>query len=166
MFSRLMSINNHLYWLITTYTGPPVKQLEEENQKLRDENNRLKGELGKPDIKASKKRELKKDHSSEKERKTPQEHSKTSKKETIKVDREEIVFYPHEELPADAEFKGYEEIIVQDILLKTDNVLFRKEKYYSPLLGKTFTAPLTKGYEGELVQYSKNWSSACTMEET
>ena len=68
-----------------------VKQLEEENQKLRDENNRLKGELGKPDIKASKKRELKKDHSSEKERKTPQEHSKTSKKETIKVAREEIV---------------------------------------------------------------------------
>jgi regulator of replication initiation timing len=126
-----------------------VKQLEEENQKLRDENNRLKGELGKPDIKASKKRELKKDHSSEKERKTPQEHSKTSKKETIKVDREEIVFYPHEELPADAEFKGYEEVIVQDILLKTDNVLFRKEKYYSPSLGKTFTASLTKGYEGE-----------------
>ena len=34
-------------------------------------------------------------------------------------------------------------------LLKTDNVLFRKEKCYSPSLGKTFTAPLTKGYEGE-----------------
>ncbi|MGD1698985.1 hypothetical protein [Dapis sp. BLCC M229] len=41
----------------------------------------------------------------------------------IKVDREEIVFYPQEELPADAEFKGYEEVIIQDILLKTDNVL-------------------------------------------
>ena len=25
MFSRLMSITNHLYWLITTYTGPPIK---------------------------------------------------------------------------------------------------------------------------------------------
>ena len=24
MFSRLMPINNHLYWLITTYTGPPL----------------------------------------------------------------------------------------------------------------------------------------------
>ena len=24
MFSRLMSITNHLYWLITTYTGPPT----------------------------------------------------------------------------------------------------------------------------------------------
>ena len=70
-----------------------VKQLEEKNQKLRDENNRLKGEQGKPDIKASKKKEFQKDHSSEKERKTPKEHSKTSKNETIKVDREEIVFY-------------------------------------------------------------------------
>ena len=100
-----------------------VTQLEEENQKLRDENNRLRGEQGKPDIKASKKREFQKDHSSEKERKTPREHSKTSKKETIKVDREGIVFYSKEELPADAEFKGYEEVIVQDILLKTDNVL-------------------------------------------
>lgn len=29
-------------------------------------------------------------------------------------------------------FKGYEEVIVQDISLKTDNVLFRKQKYYSP----------------------------------
>ena len=25
MFSRLMSITNHLYWLITTYTGPPIR---------------------------------------------------------------------------------------------------------------------------------------------
>ena len=40
----------------------------------------------------------------------------------IKI-HEEIVFYSKEELPADAEFKGYEEVIVQDILLKTDNVL-------------------------------------------
>ncbi|WP_287242838.1 MULTISPECIES: hypothetical protein [unclassified Okeania] len=126
-----------------------VIQLEEQNQKLRDENNRLKGELGKPDIKASKKRESQKNHSSEKERKTPREHSKTSKKETIKVDREEIVFYSTEELPADAEFKGYEEVIVQDILLKTDNVLFPKEKYYSPQNQKTFLAELPQGYEGE-----------------
>jgi len=35
-------------------------------------------------------------------------------------------------LPVDAEFKGYEEVVVQDIKLTTDNVLFRKQKYYSP----------------------------------
>ena len=126
-----------------------VKQLEEENQKLRHENNRLKGEQGKPDIKANKKKGLKKDHSSEKERKIPTEHKKRSKNETIKVDREEIVIYPQEQLPADAQFKGYEEVIVQDILLKTDNVLFRKQKYYSPQTGKTYLAPLPTGYDGE-----------------
>ena len=32
-------------------------------------------------------------------------------------------------LPEDAEFKGYEDVIVQDIKIKTDNVRFRKEKY-------------------------------------
>ena len=126
-----------------------VKQLEEENQKLRDENNRLKGEQGKPDIKANKKIGFKKDHSSEKERKTPKEHSKKSKNKSIKIDREEIVVYPQEQLPVDAQFKGYEEIVVQDILLKPDNILFRKEKYYSPKTRKTYLAVLPTGYEGE-----------------
>ena len=83
------------------------KQLEEENQKLRDEINRLNGEQGKPDIKGNKKKELKKDHSSEKERFTPKEHRKKSKNKTIKISREEIVVYPQEQLPADAQFKGY-----------------------------------------------------------
>ncbi|MEO0686860.1 MAG: transposase [Cyanobacteria bacterium J06649_11] len=126
-----------------------VKQLEEENQKLRDENNRLKGEQGKPDIKANKNIGFKKDHSSEKERKTPKEHSKKSKKKSIKIDREEILVYPQEQLPADAQFKGYEEVVVQDILLKSDNILFRKQKYYSPQTKKTYLAPLPIGYEGE-----------------
>ena len=125
------------------------KQLEEENQKLRDEINRLKGEEGKPNIKGNKKKELKKDHSSEKERFIPKEHSKKSKNKTIKISREEIIVYPQEQLPADAQFKGYDEVIVQDILLKPDNVLFRKQKYYSPQTGKTYLAPLPKGYDGE-----------------
>ncbi len=126
-----------------------IKELREENQKLRDENNRLKGEEGKPDIKANKKKGFKNNHSSEKERKTPVEHHKRSKSETIKIDRQEIVTYPKEKLPADAEFKGYEEVIIQDILLKTDNVLFRKQKYYSPQTGKTYLASLPDGYDGE-----------------
>lgn len=126
-----------------------VKDLVEENQKLRDENNRLKGEQGKPDIKANKNIGFQNDHSSEKERKVPTKHSKSSKNATIKVDREEIVVYPKELLPVDAQFKGYEEVIVQDILLETNNVLFRKQKYYSPSERKTYLAELPVGYNGE-----------------
>ncbi|MEY3223232.1 MAG: transposase [Cuspidothrix sp.] len=125
-----------------------VKELREENQQLRDENNRLKGEQGKPEIKPSKKG-FTSNHSSEKERQTPKKHSKGGKKASIKIDRKEIVEYPQELLPADAQFKGYEEVIVQDITLKTDNVLFQKEKYYSPSEGKTYLAELPSGYKGE-----------------
>ncbi|WP_413172145.1 IS66 family transposase [Anabaena azotica] len=125
-----------------------VKELRAENQQLKDENNLLKGEKGKPDIKANKKG-FTNNHSSEKERKIPKKHSKGSKNETIKIDREEIVKYPQDKLPADAEFKGYQEVIIQDITLATDNILFRKEKYYSPSAGKTYLAELPCGYEGE-----------------
>ncbi|MGB3508736.1 MAG: hypothetical protein WBA93_05740 [Microcoleaceae cyanobacterium] len=124
-----------------------VKGLESENQRLKDENNRLKGEQGQPDIKAKKGFENK--HSSEQERKTPKQHSKGSKNQTIKIDREQILEYPQDKLPEDAQFKGYEEVIVQDIILTTDNVLFRKEKYYSALERKTYLAELPCGYEGE-----------------
>lgn len=44
---------------------------------------------------------------------------------------------------------GSEEVIVQDVKLDTDNVLFRKEKYYSPSEGKTYLASLPLGYEGQ-----------------
>ena len=55
-----------------------------------------------------------------------------------------------EDLPADAQFKGYVDVVVQDIVVKTDNVLFRKEKYYSPTTGKIYLAKLPQGYEGQL----------------
>ncbi|BAY82739.1 hypothetical protein NIES267_22230 [Calothrix parasitica NIES-267] len=140
-----------------------IKELREENQKLRDENNRLKGEEGKPDIKANKKKGFKNDHSSEKERKTPTEHHKRSKNETIKIDREEIVTYPKEKLPANAEFKGYEEVVIQDILLTTDNVLFRKQKYYSSQTGKTSASILARGLRRRIRSGDKSLSNELVL---
>jgi hypothetical protein len=124
--------------------------LKEENQALRDEINHLKGEQGKPDVKANKEKSVEtSNHSSETERKQPRKRHGSSKKDEIKIDRKEVVKVRAEELPADAQFKGYVDVVVQDIVVKTDNVLFRKEKYYSPSTGKTYLAELPRGYEGE-----------------
>ena len=127
-----------------------VRDLRAENQVLRDENNHLKGEQGKPNTKANKPQPAEaSQHSSEQERKQKRVRNKTSKNPEIKIDREEVVKGKQEELPADAEFKGYVEVVVQDILLKTENVLFQKEKYYSASSKKIYLAKLPRGYEGQ-----------------
>ncbi len=127
-----------------------LRDLQAENQALRDEVNYLKGEQGKPKVKANKARTVEASkHSSEKERKKTRARHKLSKKAEIEVDREEVAKVKPEDLPFDAKFKGYEEVVVQDILLKTDNVRFRKEKYYSASSGKTYLAKLPRGYEGQ-----------------
>ena len=125
--------------------------LREENQRLRDENNRLKGEQGKPQIKPNRAASpsASQNHSSERERYKPQAWTKRSKVDRIKINREEVVQMDRAVLPADAEFKGYDEVIVQDIALKTDNVLFRKEKFYSKTTCETYTAQLPQGYTGQ-----------------
>ena len=127
-----------------------LRALQEENQWLRDEINHLKGEQGKPNIKGNKTASVETSkHSSETERKQKRKRRPSSKKAGIKIDRKEVVKVQAEELPADAQFKGYVDVVVQDIVVKTDNVLFRKEKYYSPSTGKTYLARLPRGYEGE-----------------
>ena len=105
-----------------------LREAQAEQQRLRDENNRLKGEQGKPKIKANTPKPPA-DHSSEKERRKPRQRHKSSKKAAIEINREQVVEVDQAKLPADAEFKGYEDVVVQDILLKTDNVCFHKQKY-------------------------------------
>ena len=137
----------HLLNLIEKLSAD-LRAAQAEVQRLRDDINRLKGEQGKPDIKANVPKPPT-DHSSEKERRKPRKRHKNSKKATIKIDREEVVKVDQEILPADAEFKGYDEVVVQDIILKTDNVRFRKEKYYAASTGKSYLAQLPPGYEGQ-----------------
>ena len=125
-----------------------LREAQLEIQRLRDENNRLKGEQGKPKIKANTPKPAV-DHSSEKERRKPRQRHKSSKKAAIEINREQVVEVDPARLPADAEFKGYEDVVVQDILLKTDNVCFHKQKYYAPSTRQTYLAQLPQGYEGQ-----------------
>ena len=108
------------------------RALREQVQQLRDEVNRLKGEQGQPPIKPGKKGGST-DHSSEKERRQPKKRGRRRKTQQIQIDREEKLKVERSQLPEDAEFKGYEPVIIQDLIIKTDNVRFLKEKFYSPL---------------------------------
>ncbi len=127
-------------------------ELRAENQRLRDEIARLKGEQPKPKIKGNTPKPpsgTPTNYSSEQQRRTPKEWTKANKTDTIRIDREETLALDVATLPEDAEFKGHEDVIVQDIVLGTDNVLFHKEKFYSPGEGKTYLASLPASYEGQ-----------------
>jgi hypothetical protein len=131
-----------------------VQEQAEEIQRLRDENNRLKGEQGKPKIKANKSAP----HlSSEKERRKSKPHHKANKQAEIRIDRVEMLKIDDQRLPQDAQFKGYEEVIVQDLDFRTENIKFRKEKYYSPGQKQTYLAALPAGYKGQFGPGVKAW---------
>ena len=132
-----------------------VQEQAEEIQRLCDEINRLKGEQGKPKIKANKPMP---DLSSEKERRHESKpHYKAKKQAILRVDRVEVLKVDHERLPQDAEFKGYEEVIVQDVEFRTENIKFRKEKYYSPSQKQTYLAQMPTGYKGQFGPGVRAW---------
>jgi Transposase IS66 family len=126
-----------------------LRAAQAENQRLRDELNRLKGEQGAPAIKANTPQPPPKDHSSEQERRKPKTWSKGRKTDRIAIDREQMAQVDPTRLPPDAVFKGYEDVVVQDVLFRTDNVLFHKEKFYSPSQHQTYLASLPQGYCGQ-----------------
>lgn len=126
-----------------------LRDAQVENQRLRDENNRLKGEQGKPKIKGNTSKPPPTNHSSEAERHQSRQRHKRSKKAEIQIDREQVVEVDPTVLPKDAKLKGYENVVVQDILLQTDNIRFYKQKYYSASTRKTYLADLPRGYEGQ-----------------
>jgi hypothetical protein len=88
-----------------------------ENQQLKDEINRLKGEKGKPKIPPNITPRKTNNH-----KKKPQNWTKWSKKPIIKIDRTEHIPVKKDILPVDAEFKGYRHVIKQNIKFETDNV--------------------------------------------
>ena len=102
-------------------------------------------------------------------RRKPQVWQKGNKLAKITIDHLEVLRVDPARLPAYAEFKGYVYTVVQYLVIQTANVLYHKEKYYSPSIRRTYLAALPPGYAAQfgpgikalaLVQYF-----ACNMAE-
>ena len=126
-----------------------LRDAQAEIERLRDEINRLKGEQGKPKIKANTPKPPRVDYSSETERHKPKSRQKRRKRANLEIHREQTLEVEKTSLPPDAEFKGYEDVVVQDVIFRADNVCFHKEKYWAPSTGQTYLAELPIGYEGQ-----------------
>jgi hypothetical protein len=123
--------------------------LRAENQRLRDEIARLKGQRGKPTFTPKGPAAGGTDYSSERERRQPRAWQKGPKLDRIRIDRVERLAVDSATLPPDAEYRGTEVVVVQDLVLRTDNVRFEKEVWYSPSLQRSYRAELPAGYAGQ-----------------
>lgn len=121
-----------------------LESVKKENQDLKDEINRLKGEHGVPDISKVSKKEGKDISSQKREegKKEAKEKLGEKEREEIGIDREVILHPRAEDLPSDAAFRYYRKVIVQDLKLVRDNVAYTLGVYYSPSLGKTYSPDL------------------------
>jgi len=127
-----------------------VSSLKQENQNLKDEVNRFKCEQGKPTIRKQSKDS---NHSSENNRKDSKNNKprkpKIKKKKIVVIDKHITCDIDKDSLPDDAQFKGFETRVIQDLKIITQNIEFKLPTYYSASLKKTFIAKLPKGYYGE-----------------
>jgi len=113
-------------------------------QLQKDEINRLKGEQARPDIKANTK-EPNTDISSKGKENKIIKHHKLAKKPNIPIDKTEFITYDKSNLPDDAVFKFYEEVITQDVIFKRENILYKIAVYYSPSQNKTYRSNVPEG---------------------
>jgi hypothetical protein len=113
-------------------------RLKAEVAALRDENARLKGLKGRPQIKPSG-MEKATQPEGKRARKIGRRGSKRAK---LTIDETTII--KAQNVPADARFKGYEEFIVQDLVVRTRTTLYRRERWLLPS-GETVVAPLPAG---------------------
>jgi hypothetical protein len=124
-----------------------VEELRTENQSLKDEINRLKGEKGKPKISPNvpdKEKDIQAPILTKKKI-----WSKSSKKPRIKIDRTEEKYVDTSLLPPDAVHKGYRYVVIQNLKFGTDNVEYKLERYSSKSEKKTYEAKLPDDVHGE-----------------
>ena len=115
-----------------------IARLKSENADLRDEIARLKGLKGRPTIKPSGM-----EKATEPAAKGPRKIGRRGAKRT-KVTIDETRDIKAENVPEGARFKGYEEFLVQDMIVRPLTLLYRRERWLLPD-GTTMLASLPAG---------------------
>ena len=108
---------------------------------LRDEIARLKGGPGRPNIKPNKPSGMERGTEPKSKGKKPPRGSTRSK---LKIDEERIIKVA---APPGSRFKGYTSYVVQDLVIRTQAVNFRCERWETPD-GEVIAAPLPAGIDG------------------
>ena len=114
-------------------------RLKAENAELREEIARLKGLKGRPKLRPS---GMEKGTEAFPAKGGGKKGRRGAKRTKLTIDETRIV-KPEAGVPG-ARFKGYEDFIVQDIVIKPWTVLYRRERWLSPS-GKTVAAALPQG---------------------
>jgi hypothetical protein len=113
-------------------------RLKAENAELREEIARLKGLKGRPKIKPSG-MEKATEPAAKGQRKIGRRGAKRTK-----VTIDETKHIKAANVPEGARFKGYEEYLVQDMIVRSLTVLYKRERWQLPS-GETIVAPLPAG---------------------
>ena len=126
-----------------------LNALKAENQKLRDEINLLKGEQTKPKIRGSKKNDDISSENERNERNPLKTRESNTRKDKIEIHHTETCSVDKSILPSDAIFKGYCYVTIRDIIVEPWNTNYKREVFYSPSEGKTYSGKLPDGVKGE-----------------
>jgi len=125
-----------------------LRDAQAENQRLRDENNHLKGEQGKPQVKGNVKARESQESFIGEERQVKRQRHSGARRRRSRWTGSRSCGWRQRRCQGMRSSRDIRMFVVQDILLKTDNVRFLEEKYYSPSQKKTYQARVPRGYEG------------------
>ena len=137
-----------------------IETLVQENQALRDEINRLKGEHGSLPPKATNAASRAKNRAGldkQAKKRGAKNGKKGSKKAKIVIDQEVDCPINKSILPLDARFVGYDTVVEQDIIFRKNNTLYKIPKYYSASQKKTYRGELPSSYGGQFGNRLKSW---------
>ena len=118
-----------------------IARLKAENAALREEHARLKGLPGKPQLKPS---GMEKQTERAEVKRRRRQKRRGAKNLQAKVTKQQVVELV---VPAGSRFKGYQDIVVQELRVSREVILYRRQRWQLAD-GSTVVAPLPAGIEG------------------